>query len=550
MKDIKILSRGFFEKPFMRSRITTNSMTTKEKILGYLVGPMGLTIFIATITQLIELYYTSVFYIDEIFGNGTYLTLTVVGRIVGILGGIGLSWLIDHTVSSQGKIRPYVLIGSLLAVISGFCMFWIPEIGNIGKLIWVFVSYTLYNGIALTCYMTRGNLITLSTRNYKDRTTINLFSNMSNFLLAGVAVGLVVSSVIYYIFLYGHPATNWYLLVGIAAIIALPLLFVEYYFTKERLTIEDREINEAKGGIKLIFRDQLKALLKNKMWVLAFLMTTITLAANSMKGTNTTTNYCQWVLGANAQNNYQLYYQIVSGVPMGIGILLIYPLSRKYGIKPVTLASNLIYIVGALVGFIAPADFTAAIVSGFIMNMGNLANIYIFSTLTVSAMDSVEHKCGHRLEGSVAVGILVAAQSLILSPFSGLYETMLNKYGYDPINLSVQPQAVQNWIIFCFYGVSAIALGIICVLLIFYSLEKELPKIHADLLERRKAAVLARGEQWIEPEERERLEAEENARLAEEARVTDLQERCKRKGLDFDKENRKYLLKLERRSRK
>ena len=37
----QFLKNSIFEKPFMNSRIKTEEMTMKEKILGYLVGPFG-----------------------------------------------------------------------------------------------------------------------------------------------------------------------------------------------------------------------------------------------------------------------------------------------------------------------------------------------------------------------------------------------------------------------------------------------------------------------------------------------------------------------------
>ena len=52
---------------------------------------------------------------------------------------------------------------------------------------------------------------------------------------------------------------------------------------------------------------------------------------------------------------------------------------------------------------------------------------------------------------------------------------------------------------------------------------------------------MARGEEWVDEEEKERLEKEESIRLAEENRVADLREHCAKKGLDFEKENKKYL---------
>ena len=71
--------------------------------------------------------------------------------------------------------------------------------------------------------------------------------------------------------------------------------------------------------------------------------------------------------------------------------------------------------------------------------------------------------------------------------------------------------------------------------------EKKLPEINAELLRRKKEAVLAKGEEWIEPDELERLEKEKLEKEHEENRIADLKERCAKRGLDFESENRKYL---------
>ena len=58
-----------------------------------------------------------------------------------------------------------------------------------------------------------------------------------------------------------------------------------------------------------------------------------------------------------------------------------------------------------------------------------------------------------------------------------------------------------------------------------------------------KAEVLAAGGQWVEPDVRAKQEEEENARLVEEARVSQLRTDCEKKGLNFEEENAKFLAK-------
>ena len=110
-KDYIFFNKGLFEKPIMNSRIKTASMTMKEKILGYLVGPFGVLALVAVVNQLMELYYTEVFYIDEIFGAGSYLIMSWVTKAVGIVAGIMIAYVVEHNVSSQGRVRPLILIG-------------------------------------------------------------------------------------------------------------------------------------------------------------------------------------------------------------------------------------------------------------------------------------------------------------------------------------------------------------------------------------------------------------------------------------------------------
>ena len=133
-------------------------------------------------------------------------------------------------------------------------------------------------------------------------------------------------------------------------------------------------------------------------------------------------------------------------------------------------------------------------------------------------------------------------QGLIYSPFAGLYETILLNKGFDA-SLPVQTAGVQNWVSFCFWGLDIIIAAVYIIILLLYTLEKKIPEINAALLERRKAAAIANGEEWIDPEELAKREQEELAREREENRIADLKARCEKKGLDFETENAKYLKK-------
>ena len=181
-KQVEFFSGGLFDKPIMNSKVKTASMTTLEKILGYLLGPFGILAFVAVVNQLTELYYTEIFYIDLLFGTGSYLLMTWVTKAIGIVSGLFIAYVVEHSASKQGRVRPLILIGCLLSAASGFFMFYIPEMHPTLKLVWIYVFNILFNGFGAQLLALRTHLFTLCTRSQNDRNIVNLFEKMSSFL--------------------------------------------------------------------------------------------------------------------------------------------------------------------------------------------------------------------------------------------------------------------------------------------------------------------------------------------------------------------------------
>ena len=276
-----------------------------------------------------------------------------------------------------------------------------------------------------------------------------------------------------------------------------------------------------------------------------------------MQGANSRTYMVQYILGGNAENNYQFLYLILSMQPTAIGAIVVPMLSRKYGSQKIMKVSAVITLAGIGIAMINPYSFATALTGGFIFAAGIFAVTNMYFIFSQQAADDIEHKHGFRFEGTFANGLVVAVYTLAMTPFSSIYETVLSNLGFRApetidgvLTVFQQNEAVNNWMLFAYYGSYAIFAVIVFMVCIFFDLEKRMPQIHADLKERRKQAVLARGEEWVDEEELERLALEEAARLTEENRIKDLKERCAKKGLDFDKENAKYLAKQSKKAAK
>ena len=549
-KEIGLLSKGLFEKDFMDTRVKTRGISKKEKIFGHLLGPLGLIFVVNTIAALVEKFFTQ--QTGAMYGTqniemikvmgGRYEVVMTVAKVLAMLFGLLNGWLVQHTKSRQGRMRPWYLLFGFASIIIGGLIFLFPGT-TLGENYWYYFFFLLiaYHTVGSTFfYLFRDNICSLTTRDPGEKTQVQFFRKLTWTLISGIIIGMLINMVALPMWLEkdinGYP-----ILMVTLSIIAIPLLLLEYFYTRERIT-EDIETEfgiDRENNIPL--KAQLKALFTNKYWVILTVIATVSGIVDNFKGGNVQYFYIKFLLdGANKPMMYTIY-QIATGFPMGIGAFLIYPLAKKVGIKNLTVAGYALVLIGSVLGWIFPDQLIPAVVGGVLRNLGWLPNAYIFATLMCFAFDSVEYKSGFRLEGLLGVAIVVAVQWLIYAPFAGGFESTILKMGFVDVEGVVPSQEVVRFMTLAFYLFDIILAATVVILLPFVDVEKKLPEINAELLRRKKEAVLAKGEAWIEPEELERLEKEKLEKEHEENRIADLKERCAKRGLDFESENRKYL---------
>ena len=543
----EFLKGGLFDKPFMQTKVNTHSMSLKERLLGFLLGPGGVMIYFCCVKDLRELFYTSVCYVDELFGSGTYLTLTTVTSIIGVLVGIGIAYLIENTRCKAGRIRPWLLIGEVLLLISGVAIFFNPFAnGTKGQLVWIWIANTLYTSFAVQLFGIRYNKIALSSRSSKERTKATTLFEIGHQIIGGVVIGFAVGSILYNLVLATDVSgRSWRILVGATAIIAIPCILLEYFWTRERVTEENMEtLMDKEGNIANVpLMQQFKALFTDKYYILALIITVFVACADALQGNNIKANYCVWVLSGGDHQlaaTVQTTYMAVGMAPLGFGIFLLMPFINKFGARKTTIGGCIVMAVSYIVCILFRSSTVVAYAGTFIASFGLLTVVYLVKIFEQQAGDSIEYKHGFRPEGMMSTTIIIAIYTALSAPLQGLYETGLHAFGYNEYAAS-QPNAVLNWIVFVWYGVVVLEALVIIVCLLFFDAEKNEETIKAEILERRKAAVLARGEEWVSDEEKELREKAEAERIFEENRVADLREKCEKKGLDFEVENKKYL---------
>ena len=468
------------------SRVRTDNVTGKEKWLVYLLGPAGALLFNAVLGTYLNVYYTDVLDLTAVWGGAFLVIFPIISKIIDAITNIIMGYIIDRTRTKEGKARPWLLLSAPLVTVTGILLFTVPKASQTVQIIWIMVSYNLFYSFAYTIFnMSHNLMVPLSTRDTTARGGLSVFNQIATIMMSGIIVALIFPMVI--MPSIGVDRGKWIALMSGLSIAALPLTLLEYFFTKERVTLEAQEAGE---NAEVPFRKQLKAIFSDKFMVIIYLYFLIYMAAGSIKNVSLV-YYCNYVLGTYNDGITQTLVSTIGGIPRGIGIFAVWLLAKKFGKRNVTAWGFALYAIGSLICWIFPRNMVIVLVGQFIKNIGGLPCAYVFMALFADVLDHMEWKTGFRADGlamSVYNVISVAMVGIALGIFNGL----LAKAGYVApyINaagelVAVQSEAVQNMITFGFVGLEAITGVILAVLLVFLNVEKDIGKKQEEIKTRR-----------------------------------------------------------------
>ena len=535
MESIRI---PLFEKKFMNSRIKSANVQNSERWIGYFVGPAGVIMLNAIMASYLNVYWTDVAKISGLWGGFFILIFPIVSKIIDAVTNILMGQIIDHTKTKQGKARPWLLIGVPVVAVSAILCFSIPKAGTAVQVVWIMLSYNLYYSFGYTIYyMSHNMLVPLSTRNAKQRDGVAMLSNMALCIIPGMFVAMLFPALV--LPALGVDAAKWRLMAIIFSIIALPCALLEYYFTKERITEEAGDEEEAKGTSLL---RQLKGCLSSKYWIMFMVAYIIVQLVTNIQNTSLI-YYCNWVLGTYSDGTTQTIVSAIGNAPLGFGILIMWPLVGKFGKRNVMVTGLAVAIAAGLLFCLNPTNMAFVLVMLMIRAFGALPVTYIMMAMLADAMDHVEYKAGFRCDGfSMSVYTIIFTVTAGIA--QGLFNFGLNLAGYiapaDDGSWVAQSQLVQNYFVFGYQSLYAVAMIAVLIIFCFWKLDKELPGIQKAIEDRHREDALAAGLEWHSAEEILAAEQEENDRLAEEKRIEELKAKCAKKGLDFDTEEAKY----------
>ena len=586
--------KSFFETRLMSSRIKSRTVSLfPEAGLGYLLGPILALVGNGVVNIWLIQYW------DKVLGLGTWAPLfetllPIISAIVIVIGNIFVGRLMERKPSMAGKARPLILISMPFILVAMLALFLVPFPGaadevnggnfaNGGLLASIFIAigYNLYYAIAWPIYYTSHSaLVNLSTRDGAKRGLLGTAIMAAQLAAAGVSGmfgGLLVDLIglmpkYEYMKLVGEELkkittsdlaeaqaagayntvisradanSKWVILmiVMIAALIIGCLL--EYFFTRERITEENIETaraaaangNEKTEAKKVSMSQQIKICMKDKYWWMIMVFWFLYQFGGMMKN-----NSMSFFSDAMTQGfTVSSIINTVGAIPTALGMVIVWPLAAKLTKSKTISLGGVVAALAAAAAFAAlplagnpdnEAAITGISVASFcIKALGTAPAMYISIALMANILDHQEAVHGVRTDG-----FTMAVYGSIMVAMSGICNGII-----VGLNSAVPISARPFLHTFLAFGVEGVCYLIIAIMFIFMNVEKFTNVDNKAIVADQKAEVLAAGGNWVEPDVRAKQEEEENARLVEEARVTELKEKCEKKGLNFEEENAKFL---------
>ena len=551
------------------SRIKSQNTTKKELWLGYVLGVWGMAMTSSIVNSYYNQYLTDVIGFDSTKGAwiASFMVLfPVLSKLIDAMTNLLMAKVIDSTTCRQGKVRPWLLISTPFVLVSVILLFWMPFTKPVHQAIWIMVAFNLYYSVSFTMWnMAKELTAPVSTRNVNQRQTLAVAARM----VANIGTGLV--SILFPMILAsvcrmvnGDNAQGYLISMSIMALIAVCTTFIQYFYTRERVTEERRSQSAMTADTKEqreIQKEasmwvQLKACLKSKYWILLVIIFLLTEILTNIRNISLI-YYSGWVVNGNAYGDVaaiQAKFQMIALSPMGPGILLMLPLTKKFGRTKTIWTTAILTIVGSAIAFANAGNGMMIYAGTALAAIGNIAFSYMMLSFMGDVIDQVEWKTKVRADGMTG-GFVSAVMMFAVGIAQGIFNLGLMISGYtQPQKIGMngdialyadQPASATTWINMAYQG-SYIIIGLIVFFMFcfVFKLEKEMPRISHELQERYVEECRAKGIEYIPPEELERREREEANRMAEEIRVKELKEKCARKGLDFEAENQKVLDKM------
>ena len=358
----------------------------REK-LGYAVGDTACCWFWVIVSSFLNIYYTDVFGLAPAALAGLLLITRLWDAAFDPIMGL----IADRTNTRWGKFRPWILWGIIPFMVAEIALFYTPNFGSTGKLVYAYITYSLVMLIYSVINVPYGALLGVITPNSNERTALASYRFVGafagNFIVQGTLLWMISH------FGQGNDQVGYTIAVTVLAFASGGLFFYLFASTKERVQppIETSSI-----------RTDLKDLIHNGPWVTLFTMGAMTLIYVTFRQV-TTVYYFTYYVGDKAMVSIFLLLGTVCSI---LGAILTPYFVKFIGSKRATfIALTLMAVIcNGATYFAGPKDILLIFASHILGSIPMAAVFPLMGSMYADTADYGEWKFGRRATGLIFAG--------------------------------------------------------------------------------------------------------------------------------------------------
>lgn len=440
---------------------------------AYGSGNFSANLMNCTVGTFISFYYTETAGLPIAYVGVILLLCRILDGVTDLIMGA----IVQRTNTRYGKARPWILGMAIPFGISVFLMFFSPQWGTTGKIIYAAATYMA--GIAFVYTMISVPYNTLSaliTKDQNERTSLatmrQFFGFMGPLFVTTFTLPIVNGA--------GGGQKGWSVMAGIYGVIGA-ILYLWVFFSTRELGDGDNEVSlqKEKHTEKGKLWKEIKALFCNRYWLLVLLITLVIFMTYGIKG-GLQTYYCKYVMG---NENYYSYLGMASQIPNIICCFFIPAIAKKYGKRNVSMAGCVIAILGGLIMLIDPSSLPILILSTVINTIGTAPiSICVFAMLGDTAVYG-EWKTGVRNE-AMAFSATTFSEKVGNAIGAALIAFILSFAGFVS-GQAIQTESAVAMMKACMIGLPILVSVILIIALYFYQLDRMYPEVVMELERRR-----------------------------------------------------------------
>lgn len=331
-------------------------LSVREKV-AYGLGDMASNLYNGFFGIFLLYYYTDVWGIHP----GHAALMFLVTRWVDAFTDPAMGLVADRTNTRWGKYRPYILWTVIPYALLGYLLFLGPDLGQIGKIVYAYVTYSLVMLAYTAINVPYSALLAVIHPSSSERTKATQY----RFVLASlgsILVGATTKPLVDWLG-KGDEVTGFRLTIILFAILSVVLFLITFAATKERIA--------PKSPQKSRILDDLGGLVKNASWVV-IAIAGVLIVIGLIGRLSSVTFFAKYNLGLDDAK--RLWWMDSASLIITVGFIgqlfgamLTPTLTRQADKKTLMIIACFMAAVALLANFVAPPGFNIALVAHTIM---------------------------------------------------------------------------------------------------------------------------------------------------------------------------------------